>query len=84
MRNIQTVIAGIAALIPTDPTPDIAANMTVLQAELAVLNRTASYTPPESDLAATQWARLEVVLYRYMPPVTYAPWCSKISALVLA
>lgn len=83
MRNIQTVIDQISALIPTNPTPDIAANMIVLQAELQVLSRTAAYTPPESSLNANQWARLETVLYRYMPPVSYAPWCAQISALVV-
>lgn len=83
MRPIQSVIAQIQALIPTSPTSDIAANMTVLQAELAVMSRAAAYTPPESSLAPTQWARLEAVLYRYMPPPTYAPWCAAISALVV-
>ena len=82
MRNIQAVISQIQALIPADPPAEIADNMTVLRAELAVLNRTAAYTPPESNLTASQWARLEAALYRYMPPVTYASWCAEISQVV--
>jgi hypothetical protein len=83
MRTIQSVIAEIIPLLPADPTSDIADNMTVLKAELAVMNRAANYTPPESELVSSQWARLEATLYRYMPPVTYAPWCVQISALVM-
>lgn len=82
MRKIQDVIAQIQQLIPAAPPAEIADNMTVLQAELGVLSRTANYTPPESALTSQQWARLETVLYRYMPPVTYAPWCAQISQVV--
>lgn len=82
MRKLSDVIPQIQALIPANPTPDIAANMIVLQAELTVLSRTAAYTPPESAVAPQQWARLEAALYRYMPPVTYAPWCAAISQVV--
>lgn len=82
MRKITDVIPQILALIPTPSPIEVADNMTVLAAELNVLNRAAHYTPPESNLGGGQWARLESTLYRYMPPPTAFPWAQQISDLV--
>jgi hypothetical protein len=81
MRNIQTVISGIVALIPATVDPAIQNNITTLRAELTILTRWADYAPAEGS--AVLWEKLGTALYRYMPLPSYAPWCAEISALVL-
>ena len=84
MRSISTVIPGIQALIPNPAPSEVADNMTVLSAELRILQRAVNYTPPESaDDIKEQWDRLETILYRYMPPPTAYPWAQAISVLVM-
>ena len=82
VRNITTVIDGIVALIP-NPAPDLVADeLTVLQAELRILKRTASYAPPEGTNDTDLWNRLGTALYRYMPSPSSYPWAKAISDLV--
>jgi len=81
-RSIIVVIGQILALIPSPFPPGFENNLTVLTAQLQIMARVASYTPPESANIPSQWAELERNLYRYMPPPTAFPWCMAISVLV--
>jgi hypothetical protein len=80
MRNIQTVIAQIIAAIPPQPPSALTDNLTALTAELSIINRTASYWPPEVENEL--WSRLGAVCYRYLPPPTFAPWAAAISVII--
>ena len=82
MRKLSDVIAQISALIPNPAPPAVADDLTVLAAELTILNRVSLYTAPESPIAAENWARLGTALYRYLPnPAGYA-WAQAISDVV--
>ena len=83
-RNINDVIKQILALLPPTTSPALADEMIVLVAELNILNRTALYAPPESQIEPELWARLGTILYRYLPNPAGYPWAKAISDLVLA
>lgn len=84
MRNIQTVIAGITALLPVPATlpPPYQNNVITLNAELMIMQRWADYAPCEGSREL--WEKLGTVLYRYMPLPTFAPWAQAVSDLVTA
>ena len=83
MRTIPNVIAQILALLPVPVHPELADDLTVFQAELAVILRTAAYTPPESPTRQELWARLATACYRYLPNPTAYAFARAISILLV-
>ena len=80
MRNITTVTNQILTILSNvTVAPGDQDNVTTLQAELRVLLRRASYTPPEASSAL--WLSLGQALYRYLPPAS-GGYALQISVLV--
>ena len=83
MRKITDVIDQINALIPAPAPPEVADELTVLQAELRILKRTALYAAPEAAQDVALWTRLSTALYRNLPNPAGYPWAQQISNLVI-
>lgn len=83
MRKISNVIAQILALLPNPVPAEISDDLVVLRAELALLLRTATYTPVESPVAAELWSRLGTACYRYLPNLAGYPFAQLISQLLM-
>jgi hypothetical protein len=82
VRNIITVTNQILTILSTATiAPGDQDNVTTLQAELRVLLRRASYTPPEASQTAALWLSLGQALYRYLPPAS-GGYAAQISVLV--
>lgn len=80
MRNIATVIEAVLAAVPNPMPPEYATNLTVMVAELKVIERQAAYYPPEAE--GDLWLRVGQVAYRYLPPPTAADWAMTISKIL--
>jgi hypothetical protein len=83
MRRFADIVKEILGLMPDPFPPAIADNLAVLTAELRILARASAYTPTESPGAAKEWARLQEILYRYMPEPAAYEFAQKISDLVI-
>lgn len=84
MRNISTVTNGVLAILGSATVaPSDQDNITTLQAELRVLLRRASYSPPEAKTEQL-WISLGTSLYRYMPPLQPTGYTAQVAALVTA
>jgi hypothetical protein len=83
MRQISDVIARVLALFPVPVPPAISDDLAVLGAELAILLRTAAYTPAESPVSAELWSRLGTACYRYLPSPASYPFAQAISDLLM-
>lgn len=79
MRTIAGTITKIQALLPTpETTPvDVRDQMTILRAELNVIEKRTLYMAPES--ASTAWEDLSGILYRLMPRMGSYPWVKAVS-----
>jgi len=82
MRKVSDVINEVLALFPAPVPPAISDDLTVLRAELMLLERTAAYTPAASPVAADLWSRLGTACYRYLPNPTAYPFAQAISDLL--
>jgi hypothetical protein len=83
MRKISDVIAQILALLPNPAPSEISDDLAVLRAELALLLRTAAYTPYESPVKLELWSRLGTACYRYLPNPTGYPFAQLISQVLM-
>lgn len=83
-RKISDVINQILTLLPNPAPPEVGDNITVLTAELRILLRVSSYTPPEAADSPVLWERLSAQLYRLLPNPKGYTWAQAVSDLVTA
>ena len=81
-RDIKSVIVEVQVLLPNPPPAEVADQILALNANLNILLRESSYTPPESPMVQTLWNQLGILLYRFMPKPTAYEWAAAVSVLV--